>query len=124
MGPLSTVIYLALAVVRVVALVFGLGMLPGVWVLWQGGLRDRAVYWLLGAGVLLGIFYGMPHLMELLRDSLGKAKDEGLWIAYLASGFFLVLLLPEPLRRARLMAGRRAGEGGRRRVKRRRGVAE
>ena len=111
-------IYLGLAVLRVVALVFGLGMLPGVWVLWRGGLRDRAVYWLLGSVVLLGVFYGIPGLLAALEPSLGKAKQEGLWIAYLASGFFLVLLFPEPLRRARRMVER--GEG-RRRVKRRRG---
>jgi hypothetical protein len=120
MGPLSAVIYLGLAVLRVVVLVFGLGMLPGVWVLWRGGLRDRAVYWLLGSVVLLGAFLGVPALWEALRPSLGKAKEEGLWIAYLASGFFLVLLLPEPLRRARRMVERGAGGAGRRRRVRRR----
>lgn len=122
MGPLSAVIYLGLAVLRVVALVFGLGMLPGVWVLWRGRLRDRAVFWLLGSVVLLGVFFGVPALMEALQPSLGKAKEEeGLWIAYLASGFFLVLLLPEPLRRARRMVERGTGGAGRRRVRRRSG---
>lgn len=114
-------IYLGLAVLRVVALVFGLGMLPGVWVLWRGGVRDRAVYWLLGSVVLLGLFFGFPSLLEALRPSLGKAKEEGLWIAYVASGFFLVLLLPEPLRRARRMVERGAGGSRRRRVRRRSG---
>jgi hypothetical protein len=121
MGPLSAVIYLGLAVLRVVVLVFGLGMIPGVWVLWRGGVRDRAVYWLLGSVVLFGVFFGFPSLLEALRPSLGKAKEEGLWIAYVASGFFLVLLLPEPLRRARRMVERGEGRSRRGRVRRRSG---
>ena len=72
------------------------------------------------AFALIAFFFLMPTLVDFLRPKLGQAKPEGLWIAYVATGFFLLLLLPEPLRRARFLASRKENSHGERRKRRKR----
>lgn len=120
MGLFATALYLILAALRVAAIVFSLGMLPGIWVLWRARLRSRALQWAAWSAAFLAFFFIMPTLVDFLGPKIGDAKPEGLWIAYVATGFFLVLLLPEPLRRARFLASRKDHGHGERRKRRKR----
>jgi len=120
MGLSSTALYLLLAALRVAAMIFGLGMLPGIWVLWRARLKSRALAWAAWSALLIAYFFLMPTLVRFLEPKIGDAKPEGLWTAYIATGFFLVLLLPEPLRRARFLASRKENSHGERRKRRKR----
>jgi hypothetical protein len=120
MGLSSTALYLLLAALRVAAMIFGLGMLPGIWVLWRARLKSRALEWAAWSALLIAYFFLMPTLVRFLEPKIGDAKPEGLWTAYIATGFFLVLLLPEPLRRARFLASRKENSHGERRKRRKR----
>jgi len=120
MGLFAAAFYLLLAALRVAAMVFGFGMLPGIWVLWRARLKSRALQWAASSAALIAFFFLMPTLVDFLRPKLGQAKPEGLWIAYVATGFFLLLLLPEPLRRARFLASRKENSHGERRKRRKR----
>ena len=119
MNVLPIVVHLGLAVLQAAALAFGLGLLPAVWVLWRGGLGRLALVWGGVAALLLGLFFAVPLLFAALKGSLGEVKPEVLWIAYGASGLFLLLLVPEPLRQAQLRVEEH-GHGGRRRKRVRR----
>jgi hypothetical protein len=120
MGLFATALYLLLAALRVAAMIFGLGMLPGIWVLWRARLKSRALQWAFWSAAFIAYFFLMPPLVDFLGPKIGDAKPEGLWTAYVATGFFLVLLLPEPLRRARFLASRNENSHGERRKRRKR----
>ena len=120
MGLFAAAIYLLLAALRVAAMIFGFGMLPGIWVLWRARLKSRALEWAAWSALLIAYFFIMPTLVRFLEPKIGDAKPEGLWTAYVATGFFLVLLLPEPLRRARFLASRSDKGHGERRKRRKR----
>ena len=119
MNVLPIVVHLGLAVLQAAALAFALGLLPAVWVLWRGGLTRLALVWGGVSVLLLGLFLAVPLLFAALAASLGEVKPEVLWIAYGASGLFLLLLVPEPMRQAQQRVEEQ-GRGSRRRKRVRR----